>query len=237
MAYTKDFVYYYDIFKDKKSYKETLKKLLPILKENNVKSILDVGCGTGKIDKLLKDKGYEVIGIDNSEEMIEHAKNNYKDININFYVKDAKDFKFNKKFDAIIALDSVLTFLTKKGDFEKAIENIVNHMKKGSVLYFNAGFTEKLIPKGFKENFSKKVKKGKHNYKKETSMKRKGNLLITEIKISENNKKVIEEEHKHRIISEKLVSKLLKNMNCEFEIKGNSEEQEYRPMEVIAKKR
>jgi trans-aconitate methyltransferase len=235
MAYTKDFVYYYDLFKDEKGYVNTVNKLVSLFKKHNVKSILDIGCGTGKIDKLLKDKGYEIIGIDNSKEMIEHAQRNYP--GITFKQMDAETFKLNMKFDAIIALDSVLTFLTKDDAFEKAIKNIVSHMKQGSILFFDIVFTEKLIPPGFTDNLIKEAKKEGIIYKKEYSMKRKGNLLATSIKILENDKVIIEEEHTHRIISEGMVVKLLNNLGCEVKVSGNSKEPRFRSLEVIAMKK
>ncbi|MBD3259365.1 methyltransferase domain-containing protein [Candidatus Woesearchaeota archaeon] len=235
MAYTKDFVYYYDLFKDEKSYVNTVNMLISLFKKHNVKSVLDIGCGTGKIDKLLKEKKYEILGIDNSKEMIEHAQRNYPEIV--FKQMDAETFKLDNKFDAIIALDSVLTFLTKEGVFEEAIKNIVEHMKQGGILFFNTGFTEKLIPKDFTDHFFKEVEKEGINYKKEYSMKRQGNLLVTNIKIYENDKVIIEEDHIHRIISEDLVVKLLSELDCEVKLSGNSNEQGHQPLEVIAKKK
>ena len=234
MAYTKDFVYYYDLFKDEKSYVDMVNKLVSLFNKHNVKSVLDIGCGTGKIDKLLKGKGYDVLGIDNSKEMIEYAQRNYPEIT--FKQMDAETFKLDKKFDAIIALDSVLTFLTKEGAFEEAIKNFVSHMEQGSILFFNTGFTEKLIPKDFTDYFVKEVKKEGINYKKEYFMKRQGNLLVINIKIIENDKIIIEEEHIHRIISEEWVVKLLSDLGCEVEVSGNSNEQGHQPLEVIAKK-
>jgi len=234
MIYTKDFVYYYDLFKDKKSYENIVKKLVTLFEKHNVKSVLDIGCGTGKIDNLLKKKGFEVIGVDNSKEMITHAKKNYP--KITFKQMDAQNFRLNKKFNAIIALDSVLTFLTKKGAFEKALKNIVNHMKKGSILYFDIAFTEKLIPDYFTDRYVKEVKKNGFHYKKEHSMKRKGNLLITNIKIIENDKIIIREKHTHRIVSEEFVVGLLTKLGCEIKISGNSNKKGYQPLKVIAKK-
>lgn len=234
MIYTKDFVYYYNLFKDEKNYLDTVNKLVSLFKKYNVKSVLDIGCGTGKIDKLLKDKKYEIFGIDNSKEMVEYAQRNYPEIV--FKQMDAENFKLENKFDAIIALDSVLTFLTKEGAFEAAIKNIVKHMKQGSILLFNTGFTEKLIPKDFTDHFTKEVKKKGINYKKEYSMKRQGNLLVTNIKIFEGGKLIIEEEHIHRIISEDLVVKLLSELDCEVKLSDNSNEKGHQPLEVIAKK-
>lgn len=235
MAYTKDFVYYYDLFKSDKSYKNTVKKLLSLFRKHNVKSVLDIGCGTGKADSLLKEKGYEVIGIDNSKEMIEHAKRNYP--GIEFKQMEAQSFRLNKEFDAIIALDSVLTYLIKKGDFEKAIKNMVSHMKKGSILYFQIGFTDKLIPDKFTDQDTKSVKRKGIIYRKDISFRCEKNILDTRIKIYEGDKPIIEETHTHRVIPESLIVKLLTDLGCEVKTSGNSNEETYQPLEVIAKKK
>jgi predicted TPR repeat methyltransferase len=234
MTYAKSFVYYYDVFKDDKAYARTVAMLDRWFKKHKVKTLLDIGCGTGKVDKMLKDKGYSVIGIDNSKEMINHAKKNYS--NIIFKLMEAQSFKFKQKFDAIIALDSVMTFLTKKGDLERALKNIVEHMKKGSIFYFNTGFTEEMIPRVFTDCYSVSVQKNNQSYEKEYSMIRKGDKLVTDIRIMENGKLVIRERHVHRIISERFVVELLKDLGCDVKIKGNSNVKVWKPMEVFAKR-
>lgn len=69
--------------------------------------ILDVGCGAGyPIDSYLTKKGFNVTGIDISEEMIKRAKQlNLQ--NSSFFVGDILNFKSNEKYDAIIAFDSI----------------------------------------------------------------------------------------------------------------------------------
>ncbi len=68
-------------------------------------------------------------------------------------------------------------------------------------------------------------------------MKRQKHLLLTKIRIFEDNKLVVEEAHNHRIISPELVLKLLRRLNCEVKIIGDSDRKEFSPLEVIAKKR
>ena len=51
-----------------------------LLRKNNCKSILEVGCGAGHRGKLFKDKGYEYLGLDISEEMLRIARRKYPDV-------------------------------------------------------------------------------------------------------------------------------------------------------------
>lgn len=70
-------------------------------------SILDVGCGTGypNADYLAK-QGFSVTGIDVSDNMIRIAQS-LKLVNATFEVQDILTYKTDKKFDAVIAFDSL----------------------------------------------------------------------------------------------------------------------------------
>ncbi|TDP02958.1 class I SAM-dependent DNA methyltransferase [Flavobacterium sp. 245] len=72
--------------------------------------ILDIGCGSGNpIAKYFSENNYSIIGIDFSEKMIEIAKS--QEIkNSQFIVSDFFDFETDKKFDGIVAWDSLFHF-------------------------------------------------------------------------------------------------------------------------------
>ncbi|MDX1699869.1 MAG: methyltransferase domain-containing protein [Melioribacteraceae bacterium] len=73
--------------------------------DKNVK-ILDVGCGTGRHSVELAKRGYSVTGIDLSKEMLERAEQKAieAEVNVNFYVHDARDLPFVEEFDLAIML-------------------------------------------------------------------------------------------------------------------------------------
>src|SRR5579872_1738115 len=72
---------------------------LPRVAENG--RILDVCCGTGYLAGLLVDRGYRVAGIDVSEPMIAHARQNVPDAE--FQVADAASFRTSERFDAAVS--------------------------------------------------------------------------------------------------------------------------------------
>lgn len=75
--------------------------VLALLDAKPGERILDVGCGSGHLTRLIADAGAEVIGFDSSAEMIATAKEAYP--TINFIVADASDFSFDEPFDAVFS--------------------------------------------------------------------------------------------------------------------------------------
>lgn len=74
-AYT-SFAQVYDLFMDNVPYEEWSEYVIALLKEEKIENglVLDLGCGTGKMTRLLAAAGYDMIGIDNSEDMLEIAR-------------------------------------------------------------------------------------------------------------------------------------------------------------------
>ena len=73
-AYT-SFARVYDTFMDNIPYEEWCEYLTGLMREYGVRDglVLDLGCGTGNMTELLAKAGYDMIGADNAEEMLEIA--------------------------------------------------------------------------------------------------------------------------------------------------------------------
>ena len=108
-----------------------------LLKEQKVKTVLDMTCGTGSQVFYLAERGYEVIGSDFSPALIEKARSKAKKMNrnITFIDGDMRNVKVGK-FDAVITIFNAIGHLTK-ADFEKALQNIHANLKDGGVYIFD----------------------------------------------------------------------------------------------------
>ncbi|MDO4945668.1 MAG: class I SAM-dependent methyltransferase [Ruminococcus sp.] len=75
--------------------------LIGLIDTANVNTVLDLGCGNGVLTNSLAEKGFSVIGIDGSKEMIKIARSHYP--NIKFICSDATDFVLEKPVDAVFS--------------------------------------------------------------------------------------------------------------------------------------
>ena len=94
--------------------------------------ILDAGCGTGVLSRMLDEKGAEVVGVDISEKLIEVAKNRSSlNKNIEYFAGDMKEQSFGN-FDYIIAMDSLIHYYAE--DVMSSLVDFSNRANK-SVLF------------------------------------------------------------------------------------------------------
>lgn len=96
------------------------------LKERNVKSILDLGCGRGLLMESLISEGIEAEGIDLSSLMVEDAK--AKGLKV-----EHKDIsQVDKKYDAIVAVFDVLNFIEPE-ELEKFFSDVANSLNDNAL--------------------------------------------------------------------------------------------------------
>jgi 2-polyprenyl-3-methyl-5-hydroxy-6-metoxy-1,4-benzoquinol methylase len=102
--------------------------------------IFDVGCGNGRHSIELVKRNFRVVGIDFTENFIEHCKkhasekiNNYQN-NLEFICTDIRDYQSEKKFDYAICLYDVIGSFASKEDNKKILTTIFNHLKTGGKL-------------------------------------------------------------------------------------------------------
>lgn len=118
---------------------EEARQLIELLEETlnlgNCSSILDLGCGRGRHAVNLARKGYEVTGIDLSEEAIKTAKARAEKeglTNIRFMVRDMRK-PLPESFDAIVNLFTTFGYFEKDEENAQVLDSIVEMLVPGGI--------------------------------------------------------------------------------------------------------
>ncbi|CAN5246536.1 hypothetical protein BH23BAC1_BH23BAC1_13370 [soil metagenome] len=100
------------------------------------KSALDVGCRSGgRIIYLLLQQGFEVTGVDISKEMLVIAQKTHPEVN--FYHEDICSFRSGKKYDLIVAWDSLFHLPVQK--HQAVLKNLCSMLNHHGILLFTFG--------------------------------------------------------------------------------------------------
>lgn len=100
------------------------------------KLIAELGCGTGNMTRRLSDLGYDMIGIDISEEMLSVAKNK-GDKNILYLCQDMRNFELYGTADSIISLFDSINYITNPDDLLKTFKLVNNYLNPKGLFVFD----------------------------------------------------------------------------------------------------
>ncbi len=145
MEIFQDYAYYYNTFYQDKNYKLEAIYVDTLLKrygKENIKSVINYGCGTGKHDIELSKLGYQCIGIDMSPLMVDIARNNVQieQEEIEFYVADIRKYIPNKKYDAVISLFHVMSYQNSNDDIIATFKSTRKALDKGGLFLFDVWY-------------------------------------------------------------------------------------------------
>lgn len=99
----------------------------------NGKVVLDMCCGYGRHSIELARRGFQVVGIDNSEYMLDLARKNAFGVgNVVFEEQDMKVFDYIDRFNLVLSIFSSFGLFNDLEN-EKVIENVARSMKKGAI--------------------------------------------------------------------------------------------------------
>jgi len=115
--------------------------IFPLLKEIGGENlpdkakILDLCCGTGQLAKILTEKGYQVTGIDGSQEMLCFAQDNAPDAK--FIAADARAFKLPPTFNAVFATFDALNHIMTLAELQQVFKNVYQCLASGGIFIFD----------------------------------------------------------------------------------------------------
>ena len=132
---------YYDLLYQDKDYIAEVDYIGDLIKNHftKAKKILDLGCGTGKHDELLCNKGYIVHGVDISEEMLGIAEIRRKDKEdkLTFSQSDITQLYLNQKFDTIVSLFHVMSYQNTNTALDKVFTGVREHLNTDGLFIFD----------------------------------------------------------------------------------------------------
>ena len=136
---------YYDLLYQEKDYAAEAGYIDGHIKkqEQNTKSILELGCGTGAHAEHLARMGYVVHGVDMSETMLACAEARKATLSsevasrLTFSLGDVRTVRVGKTYDAVISLFHVMSYQTTTADLENAFETAFVHLQPGGLFLFD----------------------------------------------------------------------------------------------------
>jgi len=132
---------YYDLLYSDKDYTAEVDYVDRLIKFYNksAKTILDMGCGTGRHAELFCEKGYIVHGIDISENMLKIAEKRRmgKEDTLTFSHSSIQELDLNKKFDVVVSLFHVISYQNTNDEVIKAFETAKKHLNSDGLFIFD----------------------------------------------------------------------------------------------------
>lgn len=131
----------YDLFMDNIPYEDWCEYLTGLLQEQGVADglLLDLGCGTGTLTRLLASKGYDMIGVDLSDEMLEIAmeKQAEEPDGILYLQQDMREFELYGTVRAIVSICDSMNYLMEYEDLTEVFRLANNYLDPGGVFIFD----------------------------------------------------------------------------------------------------
>ncbi len=136
-AYT-GFAQVYDLFMDNVPYVQWSEYLISLLKSYGVEDglVLDLGCGTGKMTRLLSDAGYDMIGVDSSEEMLEIATEAEQE-EILYLCQDMREFELYGTVAAVVSVCDSMNYILEEEELLTVFRLVNNYLDPGGVFIFD----------------------------------------------------------------------------------------------------
>lgn len=221
MSYEK-FAQVYDIMMADTPYENWADYIEQLFKkfESSPKLILDLGCGTGTISAIFSSKGYDMIGIDSSLDMLMIAREKSEKLGkkVLYLNQDMTDFELYGTVDCILCLCDSLNYITEEEELGKVFALVNNYLDPGGLFIFDINTTYK-----FREVLSDNTFAGVYDncayiwdnyfYEKENMNEYKLTLFIDE----NGSYRRYEEQHYEKAYSIETIQRLIEEAGLKLE--------------------
>jgi glycine/sarcosine N-methyltransferase len=112
--------------------------LLDLVKSKSAHDILEFASGTGTVAVGLALKGFNVVGVDYSPDMLKTARRKAREhkTDVKFISADISKIRLEKRFDLLLCLGNTIPHFTSAKSLRLMLENVMRHLKSGGYLIF-----------------------------------------------------------------------------------------------------
>src|ERR1035437_4070176 len=148
---------YYNLLYQDKNYNAEVEYLITLFKKYkpDTKSILEFGSGTGNHGLIIQYKGYHVLGIERSKGMIDKAIEK----GLNCKLADITDFSVSEKFDVVISMFHVISYLNDNTSLIAAFRNANKQLNPEGLFIFDVWYS----PAVYEQKALPRIKKMKND--------------------------------------------------------------------------
>ena len=133
------FAFVYDSFMDNVPYDQWAGRYEEILRQYGIKDgiLLDLGCGTGNMTLRFCQKGYDMIGIDCSVDMLEVAREKSEGMDILYLEQDMREFELYGTVKAVICVCDSINYILDPEEVEQVFRLVDNYLDPEGIFLFD----------------------------------------------------------------------------------------------------
>jgi SAM-dependent methyltransferase len=126
---------YDDLYQDKEYQAECdlIEHVFELYGQGSVRRVLDLGCGTGGHSVPLAQRGYHVVGVDRSPEMLRRARE--RGSGARFELGEIAGLDLGESFDAVLMMFAVLGYQIGNADLHAALSTARRHLDHGGLFF------------------------------------------------------------------------------------------------------
>ncbi|MBP5183809.1 MAG: class I SAM-dependent methyltransferase [Lachnospiraceae bacterium] len=210
----------YDSFMNDIPYKKWADFVTAKYRQSGIRSKLacDLGCGTGRLTRLLAKRGFDMIGVDVSPEMLDIAKEK-DDVTSTLYLcQDMREFELFGTVGTIVSACDCVNYITDMRDLKRVFRLVNNYLEPRGLFVFDFHtehyYRDILANNTFAANYEDASFIWENEYDKKTG---KNSYFLTVYAKEGEAYRRFEELHIQRGYTLETIKKLIEDAGLEFE--------------------